>query len=121
MADPIYDRKDQLKQIEELLLDGEQVIAVYDAVGVGTGFIGMTNKRVILKDKSFIGKKVALTSIPYTKISAVSVAANRSIAGQWFSSGQLALHVGKDIHEVEFRGDKKTYHTHQVIMHYITV
>lgn len=120
MADAIYDKKDQLKQIEELLLNGENVIAVYDAIGVGTGFIGVTNKRVILKNKSFVGKKVALTSIPYAKISAVSLTSNKSFAGQWFSSGEMAIHAGKDIHEVEFRGDKKTHHVHQVIMHYIT-
>ncbi|HZE38736.1 MAG TPA: PH domain-containing protein [Stackebrandtia sp.] len=119
MAEPVYDRKDQLKQIEDLLLDGEQVIAVYDAVGVGTGFIGVTNRRVILKDKSFVGKKVALTSIPFNRISAVSIVANRSFAGQWFSSGEMALHVGTQVYEIEFRGDKKTHHVHQLIMFYI--
>lgn len=120
MVEVVYDKKDQLKQIEELILNGEQVIAVYDAIGVGTGFIGLTNKRIILKNKSFVGKKVALTSIPYERVSAVSITSNRSFAGQWFSSGEMAIHAGTDLHEIEFRGDKKTHHVHQVIMHYIT-
>lgn len=120
MAGPVYDRKDQLKQVEESLLDGEQVLAVYDAIGVGTGFIAMTNKRVVILNKSFVGKKTALTSVPYSKISSVSVTSNRSLAGQYFSSGQIAIHVGQQIYEVEFRGDKKTHHTHQLILHYIS-
>ena len=55
MSDAIFDNKGQLQQIQSGLLDGEQIIAVYDAVGAGTGFIGLTNRRVIIQDKSFVG------------------------------------------------------------------
>ena len=120
-VEPIYDRKEQLKQVQEALLEGEQIIAVYDAIGLGTGFIGLTDRRVIVMDKSFVGKKEALTSVPYSKISSVSVVSNRSLAGQFFSSGSIAVHVGTHIYEVDFRGDKKTKHAHNVILHYITV
>ncbi|GID25333.1 PH domain-containing protein [Paractinoplanes brasiliensis] len=118
MSEVIYDNKGQLQQIESGLLDGEQIIAVYDAVGVGTGFIGLTNRRVIIQDKSFVGKRVALTSIPYSKISSVSVVSNKSWAGQFFSTGTIALTVGTHVYEVEFRGSEKTHHVHNVILHY---
>jgi hypothetical protein len=118
MSEVIYDNKGQLQQIESGLLDGEQIIAVYDAVGVGTGFIGLTNRRVIIQDKSFVGKRVALTSIPYSKVSSVSVVSNKSWAGQFFSTGTIALTVGTHIYEVEFRGSDKTHHVHNVILHY---
>ena len=65
MADAIYDNKGQLQQVESGLMDGEQIIAVYDAIGAGTGFIGLTNRRIIVQDKSFVGKRIAITSIPY--------------------------------------------------------
>ncbi|MEV0648507.1 PH domain-containing protein [Phytomonospora sp. NPDC050363] len=120
-VEPIYDRKEQFKQVEEALLEGEQIIAVYDAIGLGTGFIGLTDRRVIVMDKSFAGKKEAFTSVPYSKISSVSVMSNRSLAGQFFSSGSIAIHVGTQIYEVDFRGDKKTKHAHNVILHYITL
>lgn len=120
MADIPYDRKEQLKQIESGLLRGEQIIAVYDAIGAGTGFLGLTDRRVIVQDKSFVGKRVAITSIPYSKISAVSVVSNKSIAGSFFSSGAIAIHVGTHTHEVEFRGSEKAHHVHDVILHYIT-
>jgi hypothetical protein len=118
MSDVIYDNKGQLQQIESGLLDGEQIIAVYDAIGAGTGFLGLTNRRVIIQDKSFVGKRVAITSIPYSKVSSVSVVSNKSWAGQFFSSGTIVITVGTHQYEVEFRGTEKTHHVHNVILHY---
>jgi len=100
MAKATYDRREQLRQIESGLLPGEEVIAVYDAVGAGTGFIGLTNRRVIVQDKSFVGKKVAITSIPYAKITSVSVVSNKSWGGSFFSTGAIAIHVGTHTYEV---------------------
>ena len=118
MADVIYDNKGQLEQVQSGLLDGEQIIAVYDAIGAGTGFIGLTNRRIIIQDKSFVGKRIAITSVPYSKVSAVSVVSNKSWAGQFFSSGTIAITVGTHVYEVEFRGTEKTHHVHNVILHY---
>ena len=89
-GEPTYDRKEQFQQIQSGLLDGEQIIAVYDAVGTGTGFIGLTDRRVIIQDKSFVGKRFAITSIPYSKITSVSVVSNKSWGGSFFSTGAIA-------------------------------
>jgi PH (Pleckstrin Homology) domain-containing protein len=118
MGDVIFDNKGQLQQIQSGLLDGETIIAVYDAIGAGTGFIGLTNRRIIIQDKSFVGKRFAITSIPYSKVSSVSVVSNKSWAGQFFSTGTIAINVGTHIYEVEFRGSDKTHHVHNVILHY---
>ncbi len=59
-----FDRQEQYDKIASGLLPGETIIAVYDAIGGGTGFIGVTDLRVILQDNSFVGKKVALTPDP---------------------------------------------------------
>ena len=117
---PAYDKKEQFDQIQSGLLEGESIIAVYDAIGAGTGFLGLTDRRVIIQDKSFVGKRFAITSIPYSKIASVSVVSNKSWAGQFFSTGTLVVSTGHTTHEVEFRGDKKTHHAHNVILHYIT-
>ncbi|HEY3507205.1 MAG TPA: PH domain-containing protein [Actinocatenispora sp.] len=113
-----FDRRDQLQQIQSGLLDGEQIIAVYDAVGVGTGFIGLTDRRVIVQDKSFVGKRVAITSIPYSRITSVSVVSNKSWAGQFFSSGAIAIHASNQVYEVEMRGTEKAQHVHNVVLYY---
>jgi hypothetical protein len=118
MADVIYDNKGQLQQVESGLMDGEEIIAVYDAIGAGTGFIGLTNRRIIIQDKSFVGKRIAITSVPYSKVSSISVVSNKSWAGEFFSSGTIAITVGQHTYEVEFRGVEKTHHVHNVILHY---
>lgn len=115
-----HDRPEQLQQIQSGLLQGEQIIAVYDAVGVGTGFLGLTDRRVIVQDKSFVGKKLAITSIPYSKITSVSVVSNKSFAGSFFSSGAIAINVGTHVYEMDFRGEQKAHHVHSVILHYIS-
>lgn len=115
-----HDRPDQLQQIQTGLLDSEQIIAVYDAIGTGTGFLGLTNRRVIIQDKSFVGKKVAITSIPYSRITSVSVVSNKSWAGSFFSTGAIAINVGTHTYQVQFRGEQKSHHVHNVILHYIT-
>ena len=90
------------------------------AIGVGTGFIGLTDRRVILQDTSFVGKKVAITSIPYSRITSVSVVSNKSWAGSFFSTGSIAIHVGPRTYEVDFRGTEKSQYVHNLILHYIT-
>jgi hypothetical protein len=115
-----YDRPEQLQQIQSGLMPNEQIIAVYDAIGAGTGFLGLTNRRVIIQDKSFIGKKLAITSIPYSKITSVSVVSNKSFAGSFFSSGSIAINVGTHVYEVDFRGEQKCHHVHNVILHFIS-
>ena len=116
----VYDRKEQLEQVRSGLLEGERVLAVYDAIGAGTGFLGLTDRRVIVQDKSFVGRRVALTSIPYSKITSVSVVSNKSWAGSFFSSGSIAINVGTHSYEVEFRGHEKSHQVHNVILHYIS-
>ncbi|MEU4421922.1 PH domain-containing protein [Actinoplanes sp. NPDC024001] len=116
MTDVVYDNKGQLEQVRSGLLDGEEILAVYDAIGAGTGFIGLTTRRIIIQDRSFVGKRFAITSIPYSKVSSVSVVSNKSWAGQFFSSGTIAITVGTHVYEVEFRGSDKAHYVHNVIL-----
>jgi Bacterial PH domain len=110
----------QYDQIAGALMPGETIYAVYDAMGVGTGFIGLTNKRAVFQDKVFVGKKVAITSLPYRQIAWVSMVSNKSWAGSFFSTGHLAIKTaGGDVHEIEFRGNEKAHHCHNLILHHI--
>ncbi|WP_199438861.1 PH domain-containing protein [Umezawaea beigongshangensis] len=117
---PVFDKREQYEQIASGLLDGEQILAVYDAIGAGTGFLGLTNLRVVVQDKSFVGKKVALVSLPYQRISSVAVLSNKSFGGSFFSTSSIAITSGTHVHEVEFRGHDKAHHAHNVILWHIT-
>ena len=117
---PTFDKQDQFDKIQAGLLQGETVLAVYDGKGAGTGFIGLTDRRVVLQDNSFAGKRMALTSIPYSKVNAVSFVSDKSMLGKFASSSSVALEVGGKTLEVEFRGEEKAKHAHDTILRLMT-
>jgi hypothetical protein len=116
---PVFDRKEQLDQVYSGLLEGETVYAVYDAVGAGTGFLGLTDRRVILQDKSFAGKKIALTSVPYSRITSVSVLSDKSWTGSFFSTSSIAISTSHAVHQIDFRGSEKAHHAHNLILWHV--
>jgi PH (Pleckstrin Homology) domain-containing protein len=118
-VEPVFDKQDQFDKIRAGLLDGERIIAVYDGKGAGTGFIGVTDRRVIVQDNSFAGKKTALTSVPYRRITAVSYLADKSMFGKFASSSTIAISAGGKDYEVEFRGEEKAKHVHDVVLWHI--
>jgi hypothetical protein len=60
----IFDRQDQLERIRAGLLPGEEIEVVFDVKGGGTGFVGITSKRVIFQDNAWVVKSMAIVSIP---------------------------------------------------------
>ncbi|TWD75318.1 PH (Pleckstrin Homology) domain-containing protein [Kribbella amoyensis] len=113
---PVFDKQDQLDKVEAGLLQGESVLAVYDAIGAGTGFIGLTNKRIVIQDNSFVGKRTALTSIPYQQVQSVSYVSDKSVLGKFASSSTIAVQVGGALHEVQFRSHDKAVHAHNIVL-----
>jgi hypothetical protein len=112
---PVHDKADQLQKITANLLQGETVIAVYDCIGAGTGFVGITDRRVIVQDNSFVGKKTALTSIPYTKVNAVSFVSDKSMWG-FASTSSISISAGGRQYLADFRGEQKAKHVHDVVL-----
>jgi len=119
-GDVPFDKQDQVDKIQEALLSGESIIAVYDGKGTGTGFIGLTDRRIVLQDNGFVGKRVALTSVPYSRINTVSFVSDRSMLGKFASSSSIAVAVGGDTYEIEFRGQEKAKHAHDVILGFMS-
>lgn len=117
---PVFDKREQYDKIAAGLLSGEDILAVYDGIGAGTGFIGLTNRRIIILDNSFVGKKTALTSIPYRKVHSVSYVSDKSMWGKFASTSTIAIHAGGSTYEVQFRGDEKAAHAHNIILWNIT-
>jgi hypothetical protein len=115
-TDPVYDKQEQYERVRDGLLPGESVVAVYDCIGAGTGFVGLTDQRVILQDNSFVGKKVALTSVPYSRVHAVSFVANKSLLGKFASTSEVSILVSGEQHECEFRGHDKARLVHDTIL-----
>jgi hypothetical protein len=117
---PVFDRQEQLQQVEAGLLDGEQIFAVYDLKGGGAGFVGITSKRLIVFEHTHLmaDHHPAIVSIPYGKI--LTVAAQEEpnpIAGRgFFSSSKLIVSLPGSHYEFEFRGADKALHAHNLIL-----
>ncbi len=114
MGDVDYDQKGQYEQIKPWVLENEQLHAVYDCKGSGTGFVGITNKRIIFYDKAFMRKRKALVSVPYSKITAVSSIDEGR--GLWGSASELVIKTGSEEFEFEFRGGDKAQRAYKFIM-----
>ena len=114
-------KKDQLEKIEDYCLPHETLRAVFDMKGGGTGFIGITDKRVIFYDRAFMRKKKAMVTIPYKMIHAVSSAddTGKLIKRGFLASSTLTLHAGVDSFAFEFRGGDKAHLAHQIIMEHL--
>lgn len=54
---PVYDDESQYRRIVAYLMPGETLYAVYDCKGAGTGFVGITDRRVIFYDQGMLAKK----------------------------------------------------------------
>ena len=119
MAELIFDKQDQVDQIEPWIMDGEELFCVFDCKGAGTGFIAVTDKRLMFYDKAFLRKKKALTSIPYARITSVSsVDEGRGLFG---TTSELVVKSGAEEHEFEFRGGDKAQQAYQFIMKQLLV
>lgn len=116
MSGPVFDERDQLDTVAAALLPGERIVAVYDAVDPGAGFLGLTDLRVLMQDNAFDGKRTALTSIPYSRICSVSVLSGRTPAGGFVPSGRIAVTVGPHTYELALRDPARARHAHDVVL-----
>ena len=120
--DIIVDKKDQLEKIEGICMEDEIIRAVFDLKGRGTGFIGITNKRVIYYDKEFLRGKKALVSIPINRIAAVASEDNKGflIKSGFLVSDTLTISsMGLEPKTFEFRGGDKAHQAHNILMEYL--
>lgn len=121
-----FDRQDQLQLIQSGVLSGEHLLAVYDEKGFGTGFVAVTDRRLLVQNPSFIHlgtgrKKVATISLPYSRIVEVGLLSDRSVFGTFFSSAEVYVRRSAgDVHAAVLRSPDKAKYVHDVVLHYIT-
>jgi hypothetical protein len=121
VPEPVYDKKEQLDKIVSGLLPGEEVQAVLDMKGGGTGFLGITTKRIIVYDKAFLRKMKAVVSIPYSRVQTIAAEDESGLfTGRgFFSSSKLIITTSHGEHDFEFRGADKAHLAHQLILAHI--
>jgi hypothetical protein len=113
-----FDKPEQLEKIQEGLLPGESVLAVFDMKGGGTRFIGITDKRVMIQDSAFRKKEKATVSVPYDRIHALAASEDTGMPGGrgFFAGSKLILSTSAGAYELEFRGADKANAAHDMIL-----
>lgn len=112
---PVYDKEDQYKRIVPYLMQGEMLHAVFDCKGGGTGFVGITNRRLIFYDQGFVLKKKSMVSIPYHQVIGV-VSADEGLI---FQTSEIALITAAGKFSFEFRGADKAHLAYTIIIRYV--
>jgi hypothetical protein len=120
-VEAIFDRQDQLEKIRAGLLPGEEIKAVLDVKGGGTGFMGITSKRVIFQDNAWVVKSMAIVSIPYSRIHTVAAedSAGLLTGRGFFSSSKIIITTSAGPRVFQFRGADKAHIAHNLILRHI--
>lgn len=110
----VFDKKDQYDRILPYLLPNEILFCVYDCKGVGTGFVGVTDKRLIYYDQDMAGivKHKKMVSLPYNQIVTVMAADD----GVFFKTSRIFVTTtGQAVADFEFRGPEKALWVYKFI------
>lgn len=111
----VFDKPDQLKRIQAYVIQGETLYAVYDCKGSGTGFVGITDQRVIFYDQGLLLKKKTMVSIPYNQVIGVASADE----GVIFQTSEIVLITAAGRFSFEFRGADKAHWAYAFIMNQV--
>ena len=118
------DKKEQLEKVEDFCLQNEVIRAVFDLKGISSGFLAITDKRLIFYDKEFLKKEKAVVSLPYGRITQVASDDDKGILVRrgFFVSDKLYIYPqGQEPKVFEFRGGDKAHMAHYMIMEHLLV
>ena len=112
-----FDNPSQLQRIQAGLIPGETLYAVYDMKGGGTGFIGITDRRLIVQDEGRIRKRRSLITIPYSRITMLASADEGGIVRR---TSELTVWAGGQEFDFEFRSSDKAERAYTFIVRNMT-
>ncbi len=107
-----YDNEGQYKRIAAYIIPDETLFAVYDCKGGGTGFVGITDQRIIFYDQGLLFKKKSMVSIPFNQLIGVASADE----GVIFQTSQITLITAAGNFSFEFRGADKAHWVYRFIL-----
>lgn len=108
-----YDNKSQMERIQSLVDAPEILYAVFDEKGRGTGFVGITDRRLIFMDQGTVRKNRLIISLPYSKLTMVAM---EDTGKALFSNSKLIVFAGTHEFDFEFHGNDKAHRAYQLIM-----
>ncbi len=112
---PQFDNKGQWDRIAPYMIPGETLHAVFDCKGAGTGFVGISDQRLIFYDQGVLLKKKSMVSIPYHQVIGVASVDE----GVIFKTSDITVITAAGRFEFEFRGADKAHWAYAFIMNQI--
>jgi len=113
----LFDKRDQLEKLEGTLLPNEEVLACLDMKGGGTGFLGITDRRLVIYDKAFLGKMKVITSLPFREVVTIGAQDNDRMGRGYFGSSVLTLTARNgQTYLFEFRTSEKAHAAHTMLL-----
>jgi Bacterial PH domain len=109
---PYYDNKSQFERISAYCIPGETIYAVFDCKGGGTGFVGITDQRVMFYDQGVFLKKKSMISIPYNQVIGLASVDE----GLIFQTSEITMITAAGKFNFEFRGGDKAHKAYAYIM-----
>ena len=109
-----FDRAEQHSKLATLLVPGETMWMVLDCKGSGTGFVGITDKRLLFQDSNWRKTRNVIVSVPLDRVHAVGISDSYSFLGK--GSGILSLQAGDDDWTFEFKNAEKTRIAYLLLM-----
>lgn len=117
MTEPYFDKQDQHSRVESALVPGETAWMTLDCKGGGTGFVGITDKRLIFQDQSWRKAKNVLVSVPLDRVHAVGISTNMNLIGR--TTGVISIQAGDDDWAFEFKNAEKTGVAYKLLMSFV--
>jgi hypothetical protein len=112
---PYYDLANQYVRIEAYLIPGESIYFVFDCKGGGTGFVGITDQRLIFYDEGLLFKKKTMVSVSYNQV----IGVGSTDDGSFFTTSEISLITAAGNFTFEFRGADKAHAAYAFIMNQI--
>ena len=116
-VEPYFDRREQLDKMAQLILPGETLHMVLDCKGGGTGYIAITDRRLIFQDANWRKTKNVLVSVPFDRVHAVGISTGMNFLGR--TSGTISVQAGEDDWAFEFRNAEKVRNAYQTMMNFV--
>jgi hypothetical protein len=116
----LFDKRDQLEKLEGVLLADEECQACFDLKGAGTGFLGITDRRLVVFDKQYLGKGKALVTLPFREIVTIAASDNDRMGRGFFGSSLLSVTArnGKE-YSFDFRTSEKAHAAYSMLLEHV--
>lgn len=95
---------------------------MFDLKGSGTGFLGITSKRVIFQDNNFLRKQMkALVSIPFRSIHTIAAKDEVGMLASrgYFASSEIVIGTSSGEYDFELRGADKGHQAHTMMLEHM--